>query len=373
MKIKERLMAAIGLEPVDRIPVMTYNFHPFRKKEWKRNAHGRYVGPEVYQPMMDAVFRTETGMLCKVSAKYHSERKERTRAQTQRKADRTITVTYIDTPRGMISGVFEKPDGLPGYHVKHFLETEQDVKKYLSLPNEPAEIDLSEALETHEEIGGLGLAYLSYPDPMYEVARLFDFQDFCIRCATDIDSIISIIEWEFERIARELGRMLAKAEGHDFIFYAAGPELLTPPMFSPQDFKRMIVPYETKLVEKIKQCGYHSAIHCHGKVGKVLDQFIAMGIHALEPLEPPPQGDINLTDALGKAQGQLCLMGYIQDQDLYTAQKGEMAQKVCSIRGIIDDRTGYIMTSSATPYMENPPEAFVRNYVEYLEAAAFSA
>jgi hypothetical protein len=93
-------------------------------------------------------------------------------------------------------------------------------------------------------------------------------------------------------------------------------------------------------------------------------------VHALEPLEPPPQGDIALQEALDAVAGHMCLMGYIQDQDLYTAQPGEMKRKVRAIRSLVAGRTGYIMTSSATPYMDPPPPQFVRNYVEYLEAAA---
>jgi hypothetical protein len=62
-------------------------------------------------------------------------------------------------------------------------------------------------------------------------------------------------------------------------------------------------------------------------------------------------------------------MGYIQDQDLYRAQPGEMRQKVLAVRRLVEGRTGYIMTSSATPYLDVPPPQFVRNYVEYLEAA----
>jgi hypothetical protein len=47
-----------------------------------------------------------------------------------------------------------------------------------------------------------------------------------------------------------------------------------------------------------------------------------------------------------------------------------MREKVRAIRRIVEGRTGYILTSTATPYMHPPPEAFVRNYVEYIEAAA---
>ena len=57
MNPKARLMAALKQQPVDRMPVMTYNFHPFDDR-WHLNPDGRYTGPPGYQSMMDAVWRT---------------------------------------------------------------------------------------------------------------------------------------------------------------------------------------------------------------------------------------------------------------------------------------------------------------------------
>jgi len=179
-----------------------------------------------------------------------------------------------------------------------------------------------------------------------------------------------MIEREFKRARSEIEQMLEQAGGCDFLFYTAGPEVMTPPMFSPAAFAELVTPYERALVKMIRDAGHLSAIHCHGRVGRVLDQFLEIGVHALEPLEPPPQGDIALNEALEVVSGRICLMGYIQDQDLYTARPGEMTDKVRAVRSLVGGRAGYIMTSSATPYMDPPPPQFVRNYVEYLEAAS---
>jgi uroporphyrinogen-III decarboxylase len=159
------------------------------------------------------------------------------------------------------------------------------------------------------------------------------------------------------------------------LFYSAGVEVATPPMLSPAAFAELVTPYESALVRMIRDAGHLSAIHCHGRVGRVLDQFLEIGVQALEPLEPPPQGDIPLEQALEAVEGRICLMGYVQDQDLYRAEPDEIRAKVRAIRRAVEDRmaegrTGYIMTSTATPYMDPPPPRFVRNYVAYLEAAA---
>jgi hypothetical protein len=186
--------------------------------------------------------------------------------------------------------------------------------------------------------------------------------------------IVELIEREFVKARAEIEQTLAQAEGRDFLFYSAGVEVATPPMLSPAAFAELVTPYEGALVGMIRDAGHLSAIHCHGRVGRVLDQFLEIGVQALEPLEPPPQGDLSLEEALEAVGGRICLMGYIQDQDLYRAGPGEMREKVRAVRRAVEDRVvqgraGYIMTSTASPYMDPPPLQFVRNYVEYLEAA----
>jgi hypothetical protein len=371
---KERLIAAIRHEPVDRLPVMTYNFHPFDGR-WQRNADGTYSGPEGYQPMMDAVWRTGAGMLVKVSAHLTGDRQARTRVERTREGGSEIRITTLETLKGALHARYVKPPGQPGHTVKPLIADDEDLARYLSLSDEPAGVDLSPAIEVYEALGDRGLAYLHYEDPMYAVAQLFNAEDFYLRCATERALIVEMIERAFGRAQAEMEQMLGQAEGRDFLFYSAGVEVATPPMLSPTAFAELVTPYERALVTMIRDAGHLSAIHCHGRVGRVLDQFIEIGVQALEPLEPPPQGDIALEEALEAVAGRLCLMGYIQDQDLYRAGPGEMREKVRAIRRAVEDRiaegrTGYIMTSTATPYMDPPPAQFVRNYVEYLEAAA---
>ncbi len=369
MSIRERLVRAIRHEPVDRTPVMTYNFHPFTDN-WHQRPDGTFEGPSQYQPLMDAVLSREVGMLLKANADRHGELTERTKREVAHRGTAIVTKTTVDTPKGPIFEVFEQQPGNPGYHTKHLIESDEERERYLSLPNEPARISMDRALERYERLGDLGLVYMGYEDPMYTVARLFDFEDFCIRCSDELDAVNAMVSREFHRIGQELDAMLAQARGTEMLFYTAGTEYLTPPMFGPESFRALIMPYEPALVAKIKNAGQLSGIHCHGRVRLVLDQFMEMGIHALEPIEPPPQGDIGLAEALETVNGDLCLMGYIQDQDLYTAKPGDMARKVGEILEITDGRSGYIMTSSATPFMDDPPAAFVRNYIEYIETAA---
>ena len=113
------------------------------------------------------------------------------------------------------------------------------------------------------------------------------------------------------------------------------------------------------------------ALKSSEKVGGVFEEFIEIGADVLEPLEPPPQGDIHLEEALGRSEGRICLMGYLQDQDLYTLSTDEIKKKVEEICRLVGVRTGYIMTSTATPFMFPPPKQFVENYIQFIRSANF--
>ncbi|MDP6355501.1 MAG: uroporphyrinogen decarboxylase family protein [Planctomycetota bacterium] len=361
MTPKQLMLAAIEHRTVERLPAATYNFHPLRS----------FSQETAYQPMLDALSNAEgVGILCKCSARrQQGERDERTTVERQDLGDKSVTTTRIETPKGPLQQIFQTPLGQPGYRMEPFIKDDADVARLLSLPSEPAQTDLSPAREFHDELGELGLAYVSYSDPFYSVAHWFDFEDFVMRCVVDLSVIQELVEREFERIKSELRTTLAQSRGCEFLFYTGGPEVATPPMMAPKYFELLVTPYQKSLVAMIKAAGQHASIHCHGRVKEVFDQILEIGPDALEPLEPPPQGDIGLTEALSRAEGRLCLMGYIQDQDFYLSAPGEMTGKVEDIAEIVNGRTGYIMNPTATPFMHPPPEQFVRNYVEFLEAA----
>ncbi len=364
MTPKELMLAAIRREPLPALAVTTYNFHPF----------GGWIAYEEvpqYAPMIEAVAAApNVGMLCKKGPARRSAFAEFITVEETTDESGSERVTRWATPKGELRTVYRQPPGQPGYVVEHLLKTGEDIEKYLSVQCEPDQVDLAPVKEFYEKLGDHGLAYVSYRDPMYIVASKFDYEDFTIRCIQDLATIKHLVDREFERIRAELAATLPQAEGYDFLFYTGGPELATPPMLPPHVFRELVTPYHKELVGMIHEAGHLVAIHCHGRVREVMDDFLEIGIDMLEPMEPPPQGNIALDEAFEYVNGRLCLTGYIQDQDLYTAKPGEMRAKVEAIREIVGGRSGYMMTNTATPFLEQPPPQFVRNYVEFIEAAS---
>ncbi len=145
----------------------------------------------------------------------------------QNLGDTVLTISRLDTPKGELKMVSRKPRDQPGYCVEPLIKDDRDIEKFLSLPSEPAIPDLSETKGLYEKLGDKGLGYVSYGDPFYSVAHWFDFEDFAVRCIDELPLIQDLVDREFKRIKAELELTLDQAEGCDFLFYTAGPEVAT--------------------------------------------------------------------------------------------------------------------------------------------------
>lgn len=360
MTRRERMLAAIRHQPVDRVPFATYNFHPFSA------AHAEDPS---YAGLLELV-REKAGVYCKSRCAAVGKGPDAGATTREETPDgHVIANTVIPTPKGDLRSVLVKPPGQPAYVTEHFVKTDADIEKYLSLPHEVAEYDASPATEMVAKLGGMGLVMVGYGDPMHIAARLFDFNDFAIRCATDLRSVKRVVDFAFERLAADLGKMLQACAGLEVGFMTGGPELCTPPLMPPRLFRELVTPYQKELVAKIHEAGFFSGIHCHGRVRHVLDDMLEIGPDYLEPVEPPPQGDITLAELRERTAGRMCLIGHIQDQELHTAPPGSMARRVEEIARVVDRGTGYILSPTCTPFQHPATDTYVRNYAEWIEAA----
>ncbi|MDP6449170.1 MAG: uroporphyrinogen decarboxylase family protein, partial [Lentisphaeria bacterium] len=171
------------------------------------------------------------------------------------------------------------------------------------------------------------------------------------------------------RVRDNVRRLVTACRGLPALFYTVGPELCTPPMTSPAVFAALVTPYQRQLIEIIHDAGFAAAIHCHGRVRSILEEVLGTGADVLEPIEPPPQGDITLAELLQKVGDRLCLVGHIQDQEFHTVSPGTMTSRVEAIARLVNGRTGYVMTPTCTPFQHPASATFQHNYREWIEAA----
>ncbi len=362
MTRSERMLAAIDRRAVDCVPHATYNIHPYAES-------GHRDDPS-YRPILDRI-GASAGAMIKVSGgggwvpgAAHVE------SRFEGRGDARIQYTTLHTPKGDLIRVASMPENKPGMVTRHYLASDADIDKYLSLPCERIPVDLSSVRALYKVVEGRALLMVTYSEPMYATASLFHFEDFTIRCLTDLPSIKRMMDRAFEPCLDYMRDLTAACRGMNVILHTSGPEVCTPPMLPPAMFAELVTPYLTKIIAVIHSAGLRAAIHCHGRVREVLPEMLKTGCDLIEPIEPPPQGDITLKELLAQTQGRMSLMGYIQDQEFHTAKPGEMTRRVEDIARVVDGRTGYIMSPTCTPFERPCTDVFRRNYLEWLEAAA---
>ncbi len=361
MTSRERLTAAFRLEPTDRIPIHVRGV-PAWDEDWLRAK-----GPS-FEPLFEAVrqycdwcagWGAPRGIFFSATDQI-SRRMER---KPSNRPDYVIHETIIETPQGPI---FEQrhvsTKGLPSLETKYYLETDEDLERFLSIPYVPPEPDVAPFFAFRDRIGDRGIVLVSAGmDPLGEVYCLLGTENLALWSVNRRSDIFMLLDLMYERQAALFRYLLEQGVGPFFAW--VGPELATPPLQSPQDFYEFVVEYDKKLIEIIHSYGGLVHVHCHGFLDDVLEGFAEMGANCLHPIEAPPWGDVSLAEAKRRIGDRVCLEGNIQLGDLFDRSTAEVEQIVREAIAEGKPGGGFILCPTASPYIPELPERVRDNYL----------
>ena len=244
------------------------------------------------------------------------------------------------------------------------LKSSDDVNLFLELPDEIFEenIDIAHMEEQEKKLGDSGIVMVDTEDPVCAVASLFNLEDFTIFAFTEQELCHKLLEKHARYIHKRTEKVAREFPGRLWRIY--GPEYVTEPFLPPAFFDDYVVKYTGPMVKQIKKYGGFVRIHAHGCVKNVLDYIINMGADAIDPIEPPPHGDVELKYLRRKYGKQLVLFGNIEITDIEN-MPCDMFRKV--VKQTIADGTsgegrGFVLMPSASPYGRNISERTLRNY-----------
>lgn len=272
----------------------------------------------------------------------------------------------LHTPKGDLHAVHRYSlAGEPGYTLEHFVKDAEDLERILSIPWEPHPFSLSTWTQKNARIGDRGIVMLSLDHAAYALHRLTGSETLAFLSVEErslVEEAISVFSSRIRCHARE-----AIQAGFRGVFAWVGPELIIPPLLSPRDFDDFVLRYDKPLCDEIHEAGGYVWVHCHGKVSSFLERFIRMGVDVLNPLEPPKNGDILLSEEVARHGSRIGWEGNIEIQDILLDEPGELMEKIktCVAQGSASGR--FILCPSAG-YMEypNPTEKYIRNLKLYL-------
>lgn len=365
MTRKERLIAAISGKPIDTVPHSTYNIHPYLPT--------LHSDDNSYAEILTQIKET-AGVSVKIAGMLSGHALSKplegaTENVTTRDADGYTVVSTLHTPKGDLASETRVPNNQPPYTMKRLVESDSDMERYLSIPYETPDVNIEPIKELYGAVGENGIVFVTFEDPMYAIASLMDYEDFCIKTITNLDSLEYAAEWACERSLANVKLICEACKGMDVILHTSGPELCTPPMVSPEVFPVLVTPYLRRIIDVVHSYSLKAAIHCHGHIREVFPEIIRTGADLLEPIEPPEQGNISLAELLSLARGRIALMGHVQDQELYYDNPGHFDRWTEYVASVVGGSTGFIMSPTCTPFSHPCPDIYKRNYLEWLRAA----
>ena len=372
MNRRERLMATLRGEPVDRPAVCFYEINGLDENPASTDPLNIYSHPS-WAPLLQLA-REKTDIILMRGVPFkdappdplaslrksesHCENGSIIGTMTIRAGRRTLTTRWR-----------RDPDVNTVWTLEHLLKDADDLKAWLDLPA-PAfggRPDPSRVLEAEQTLGDRGIAMIDFATPLCCVAPLFDMGQFTVMALTEpelfhkaLERVASTIHPQVEAIARAVpGRL----------WRVVGPEYASPPYLPPSLFREYVVRYDTPMVQSIQRYGGYARIHCHGKIRRILDHIASTGCLGLDPIEPPPQGDVDLAHVRRSYGKQMALFGNLEASDLENLPASEFAKKIAAAleQGTAGEGRGFVLMPSACPYGRVLSARALANYEKMVE------
>ena len=365
MTRRERLLSAITLKPTDRVPISTYelvgyNSHAFENKEPSYKALMNYI-------------REKTDCICmwdmeSNSVAAQSSFKIDVERQEKRGINFTDTFTTLHTPKGPLTSANRVYDNVyTNWCYEYPCKSADDVDKILSIPYEPVSYDSSDYARIRQEVGDNGIIMASPSDPAGCAFFLMEFGAATVWVMTETEHFAKTVEEMHRRNMANLENML-KAQVVD-LYRICGPEVLTPPYLPPYLFNRFVTPYVREMVDLIHSYGGLVRLHCHGKIGQVLEDILATGADSIDPCEGPPDGDITLAELKMRTKGRVCLFGNLQLKLLERASRAEVRETVRQCMEDAKEGGGYVIMPTAAPIDAALSPKTEENYRVFIDTA----
>lgn len=372
MNRRERLMTSLRGEPVDRPPVSFYEIDGYQDTE-NPDPFNIYSHPS-WKPLIELA-RVRTDRIVRAGVPFKNAPPDpvaeltRSESHTDTQGSR-FTTTTIQAGKRVLTGRWRQdPDVNTTWTLEHFLKDEDDIKAWLDLPEAPlgGEPDVAAFLDREKKLGEEGIAMIDSGDPLCSAATLFEMGQFTVVAMTEPELFCRIMDrfarsywYQTEAIAKALpGRL----------WRICGPEYASEPYLPPHLFREYVVPYDKPMVDSIQRSGGFARIHCHGRLKAVLDHIAATGCMGLDPIEPPPQGDLELIAVRQKVGSQMTLFGNLEASDIENLEPAAFEKKILkAIReGTSGKGRGFVLMPSSCPYGRVLSARSLANYEKMIE------
>lgn len=371
-------MATLRGEPVDRPAVNFYEIGGFQIDPSDPDKFNVYNDPS-WQPLlqlaeeqtdlirMRSPVRSRSHEVGVFSCKSQSEtwRDEFLKIEEYAKDGYRFSQTTLKIgDRTMTSLTRRNPEVDTVWTLEHLLKDIDDLKAFLQLPDEifAENVNVADLVQEDKKIGDRGIVMVDTEDPICAAASLFRMEDFTIFALTEQKLFHSLLEKLSHHIYSRTEETAKAFPGHLWRIY--GPEYVTEPYLPPYLFREYVVRYTGPMVQIIHKHRGFARIHCHGRIRAILDYIVQMGAAAIDPIEPPPYGDVELAYVRRNYGKDMVLFGNLELTDIENTEPTDFEKVVekALIDGTSGEGKGFVLMPSSAPNGRKITPKMMANY-----------
>ncbi len=375
MNRKERLYNTFQGKSVDRPAVNFYEINGYSENPDDPDKYNIYSDPS-WKPLIDLA-REKTDRMVWTSAAVIADGKrvdfyppgiESTRTEEIGDSRHTYTTIKV-AKKTLTSHNIREKDVNTSWCVEHLIKDLDDLKAWTAIPDSVFQgvADISKIVQMERDLGDTGCPMPDLADPLCMVAYNMAMEDYTVLAMTEektfreaLDKAARYIFWLTEQLTAALpGR----------VWRIVGPEFAGVPYLPPSLFHEYVYNYDKTMVEIVNKSGGYARLHCHGNLRSILDDIAATGCMGIDPVEPPPQGDAELSYVREKYGKKLVLFGNLEASDIENLKPELFREKVKTAleEGTRGNGRGFVLIPSACPYGRKLSSTAMKNYEVMIE------
>ncbi len=367
MTRRQRLLATLQGKPVDRPAVCFYEINGYDEHPLDTDPFNIFSHPS-WKPLIDLA-REESDRIVMRGVAFREIAPDpighiAIDQTTIRNGSRFINRTVKTRNRTLTMETRQDQDINTVWTTEPLLKNMHDLDTFLDLPVFGAGETINSAafLQAESDIGETGLVMIDTPDPLCLAALLFDMSNYTVIALTEQEKFHQLLSRFSEVLLSKTEQVANLLPNRLWRIY--GPEFASSPYLPPSLFREYVVRYVKPMIDLIHQSGGYARVHCHGNIRDILDDIVDMGADAIDPIEPPPQGDVELDYVRKRYGNQLALFGNIECADIENLPTPQF-EKI--IRRTLEDGTsgtgrGFVLMPSASPYGRVLGQLALENY-----------
>jgi hypothetical protein len=343
-------------EETDRIPVSFYELNGFDQNPFDTDAYNVYSDPS-WRPVLDlAAEQTERFIMRGMAFKgtcFHFWPNMKCETKIEANGDRHCFYSCKLGNKCYTSHTVQTRDVNTIWTLEHPLKDADDLAHWLKYADDYAgdpQADTSSILQTETELGDSGIVEIELGSPLCDLAAQFSMENYLVIAMEERGLFNEALEKIARRRLREVESFSQAAPGRLWRIY--GPEYACSPYLPPALFEEYSAKYDAPIADVVRQSGGFPRVHCHGNLKAVLPLIRKTGWTAIDPVEPPPQGDVFLNEAREGLGEDFTIFGNIEVSFIELLDEKDFTE--CVRRAIKEgpNKKGrrFVLMPSSSPY-----------------------